>query len=75
VQFDVAFADHLPFPADSFDAVISRFGAMFFPSHLDAAGEMLRVLRPGRKLAMAVWHFTERNPFHYSLSRVKRLAR
>ena len=30
-QFDVAFADHLPFPADAFDAVISRFGVMFFP--------------------------------------------
>ena len=25
---------------------------------------------PGRKLAMAVWHFAERNPFHYTLSRV-----
>ena len=31
---------------------------------------MLRVLRPGRKLALAVWHFADRNPFHYSLSRV-----
>jgi ubiquinone/menaquinone biosynthesis C-methylase UbiE len=32
VQFDVASADRLPFPADTFDAVISRFGVMFFPS-------------------------------------------
>jgi hypothetical protein len=31
---------------------------------------MLRVLKPGRKLALAVWHFAERNPFHYALSRV-----
>jgi hypothetical protein len=31
---------------------------------------MLRVLKPGRKLALAVWHFAERNPFHYSLARV-----
>jgi SAM-dependent methyltransferase len=69
-QFEVAFADHLPFPADTFDAVISRFGVMFFPSPVDAVREMLRVLRPGRKLALAVWHFAERNPFHYSLSRV-----
>jgi ubiquinone/menaquinone biosynthesis C-methylase UbiE len=69
-QFDVAFADHLPFPADSFDAVVSRFGVMFFPSPIDAIREILRVLRPGRKLALAVWHFAERNPFHYSLSRV-----
>src|SRR5260370_11781270 len=70
VQFDVAFADHLPFPADTFDAVISRFGVMFFPSPVDAIREMLRVLKPGRKLALAAWHFAERNPFHYSLSRV-----
>jgi len=70
VQFDVAFADHLPFPADTFDAVISRFGVMFFPSPVDAVREMLRVLKPGRRLALAVWHFAERNPFHYSLARV-----
>jgi ubiquinone/menaquinone biosynthesis C-methylase UbiE len=69
-QFDVAFADHLPFPADTFDAVVSRFGVMFFPSPVDAVREMLRVLKPGRKLALAVWHFAERNPFHYTLSRV-----
>ena len=68
-QFDVAFADHLPFAADTFDAVVSRFGAMFFPSPVDAVREMLRVLKPGRKLALAVWHFAERNPFFYTLSR------
>jgi SAM-dependent methyltransferase len=70
VQFDVAFADHLPFPAGTFDAVISRFGAMFFPSPVDAVREILRVLKPRRKLALAVWHYPERNPFHDSLSRV-----
>jgi ubiquinone/menaquinone biosynthesis C-methylase UbiE len=70
VEFEVALADHLPFPADSFDAVVSRFGVMFFPSPLDAVREMLRVLKPGRKLALAVWHFAARNPFHHSLARV-----
>ena len=70
VQFNVAFADHLPFPAGTFDAVLSRFGVMFFPSPVDAVREMLRVLKPGRRLALAVWHFAERNPFHYSLTRV-----
>jgi ubiquinone/menaquinone biosynthesis C-methylase UbiE len=69
-KFDVAFADDLPFGADTFDAVISRFGVMFFPSPVDAVREMLRVLKPGRKLAFAVWHFAERNPFHFALSRV-----
>ena len=70
VQFDVAFADQLPFQADTFDAVISRFGVMFFPSLLQGVREMLRVLKPERKMALAVWHYAERNPFHYTLSRV-----
>lgn len=42
-QFDVAFADHLPFPADAFNAVISRFGVMFFPSPVDACLCLLMV--------------------------------
>ena len=70
VQFEVASADHLPFPANTFDAVVSRFGVMFFPSPLDAVREMLRALKSGQKLVFAVWHFAERNPFHCSLSRV-----
>jgi hypothetical protein len=37
---------------------------------VDGVREMLRVLKPGRKLAFAVWHFAERNPFHSALSRV-----
>ena len=69
-QFDVASAAHLPFPADTFDAVVSRFGVMFFPSPVDGIREMLRVLKPGRKLALAVWPSAERNPFHFTLSRV-----
>src|SRR5207244_1108580 len=63
-------ADRLPLPADTFDAVVSRFGVMFFPSPVDAVRAMLRVVTPDAKLALAVWHFAERNPFHYVLSRV-----
>lgn len=70
VQFDIASADRLPFPDDAFDAVVSRFGVMLFPSPFQAVREMLRVLKPGRKLALAVWHFAARNPFHSSLSQV-----
>jgi SAM-dependent methyltransferase len=69
-QFEVASADDLPFPADTFDAVISRFGVMFFPFPIEAVREMLRVLKPGRKLALAVWHFVETNPFLDTMSRV-----
>jgi SAM-dependent methyltransferase len=69
-SFKVAFADDLPFPANTFDAVVSRFGVMFFPSPVDSVREMLRVLKPGGRIAMAVWHFAERNPFHYTVSQV-----
>src|SRR5437588_5979276 len=69
-RFEVASADHLPFADDTFDAVISRFGVMFFPSPVDGVRELLRVLKPGRKLSMAVWHFAENNPFHYAVARV-----
>lgn len=69
-KFEVASVDHLPFLADTFDAVISRFGAMFFLSPVEGVREMLRVLKPGRKLSLAVWHFAERNPYFHTLSRV-----
>jgi ubiquinone/menaquinone biosynthesis C-methylase UbiE len=69
-QFEVAFAGHLPFSADTFDAIISRFGAMFFPSPVEGVREMLRVLKPGRKLALAVWHSVDTNPFFNAMSQV-----
>jgi len=69
-SFEMAFADKLPYPANTFDAVVSRFGVMLFQSPTDSVREMLRVLKPGRRISMAVWHFAERNPFHYTLSRV-----
>ena len=70
VQFEVASGENLPFADNTFDAAISRFGIMFVPSPIDALREMLRVLKPGKKLVLAVWHHAERNPFHYALSRV-----
>jgi len=69
-KFEVASADPLPFLAATLDAVVSRFGVMFFPSPVEGVREMLRVLKPGRKLSLAVWHFADRNPFFYTLSRV-----
>ena len=68
--FAVALADFLPFPANNFDAVVSRFGVMFFQSPVGSIREMLRVVKPGGRIALAVWHFAEKNPFHYTLSRI-----
>jgi SAM-dependent methyltransferase len=48
-------AESLPFPDRSFDAVVSQFGLMFFQDRRAAIREMRRVLRPGGRLAIAVW--------------------
>ena len=48
-------AQDLPFEDDSFDAVLSTFGSMFAPDHRRTAEEMLRVVRPGRRIAIASW--------------------
>jgi SAM-dependent methyltransferase len=68
--FAVAQADALPADTQSLDAVVSRFGIMFFSAPVEAIQEMLRVLKPEGRIALAVWSFAERNPFHYILSRV-----
>lgn len=51
----------LPFADNSFDAISCRFGFMFFPDMLLAAKEMVRVLRPGGKIATSVWSGPEKN--------------
>jgi SAM-dependent methyltransferase len=40
---------------DSFDLVISVFGAMFAPKPFDVAKEMVRVTRPGGRIVMGNW--------------------
>lgn len=47
-------AEALPFRDESFDRVVSQFGFMFFEDRPAALREMMRVLRPGGKLAVAV---------------------
>jgi SAM-dependent methyltransferase len=55
IRFEPADAEALPYPDASFDVVLSTFGVMFTPDHHRAASEMLRVLRPGGRIAMANW--------------------
>ena len=52
----------LPFEANSFDAVTSRFCLMFLPEIPKAAVEIARVLKPGGWVAAAVWSAPEKNP-------------
>jgi len=48
-------AEALPFPDQSFSAVISAFGVMFASDQERAASEMIRVCRRGRRLGLANW--------------------
>lgn len=55
-------AEALPFADGAFDAVLSQFALMFFAERGRALSEMLRVLRPGGRLAVTVWAGLEQQP-------------
>jgi SAM-dependent methyltransferase len=48
-------AHALPFGSASFDVVLSCVGVMFAPFHERAAGELLRVCRPGGRIGLLSW--------------------
>jgi SAM-dependent methyltransferase len=54
-EFREADAEDLPFEDGAFDAVLSTFGVMFTPDQAAAARELLRVCRPGGRIALASW--------------------
>jgi len=70
VTFQQCEADSLPFESKSFDAVVCRLGAMFFPDPLAALREMLRVTKNGGAISLAVWDKSELNPFSYVVTDV-----
>ena len=55
VTFTEGDAEDLPYPDDTFDAVISCVGVMFTRDHEQAAAELVRVCRPGGTIALASW--------------------
>ncbi|MDJ0706744.1 MAG: methyltransferase domain-containing protein [Leptolyngbyaceae cyanobacterium MO_188.B28] len=55
-------AESIPFPDQSFDRVVSQFSLMFFSDRHQAIREMLRVLKPHGRLAVAVWDSLANNP-------------
>lgn len=63
-------AEALPFEANRFDAVVSQFGLMFFSDRVRAIQEMMRVLRPGGQMVVAVWDAVEKFPIYSELSRL-----
>ncbi|MEM9622722.1 MAG: class I SAM-dependent methyltransferase [Pseudomonadota bacterium] len=55
LRFQLADAESLPLPDNSFAAVGSVFGVMFTPDHPAAATELRRVCQPGGKIGLANW--------------------
>ena len=54
--FEVGDASNLEgIDAESFDLLVSVFGAMFAPRPHDTAAEMVRVVRPGGRIVMGNW--------------------
>ncbi len=63
VEFVEGDAEALPYPDASFDVVLSQFGHIFAPRPAVVVKEMLRVLKPGGRIAFSTWppeHFTGR---------------
>ena len=75
VEWRQGTAEALPFPDRSFGAVVSQFGLMFFEDRRRALQEMVRVLAPGGRLAVAVWDSLERSEaYPIEVSLIQRIA-
>ncbi len=53
----------LPFPENTFDVIVSRFGVIFFPELEAGLKNLVKVLKPGGKISVAVWGPKEKNPW------------
>ncbi len=63
VEHRVMDAERLELEDDSVDHAICRFGFMLMPDPAAAIAETRRVVRPGGRLALAVWRGPEQNPW------------
>ncbi len=63
VEFQVLNAEWIDLPVASVDAVLCRWGYMLMADPAAALAETRRVLRPGGRLALAVWDAIEHNPW------------
>jgi SAM-dependent methyltransferase len=63
VEFRVLNAEWIDLPVASVDAVLCRWGYMLMADPLAALIETRRVLRPGGRIALAVWDQFDRNPW------------
>lgn len=63
VEFVAGDAARHQFAAETFDAVVSRFGVMFFDDPVAAFTNVHQALRVGGRLLFVCWHGMEANPW------------
>jgi SAM-dependent methyltransferase len=63
IEFMQSDASSLDFPAESFDAAVSRWGIIFEPDGEGAAAKVRGFLKPGGRFAISSWGPPERVPF------------
>lgn len=68
IAFTTGDAEALPYPDGHFDVVLSQFGHMFAPRPEITIAEMLRVLKPGGRIAFSTW------PPELAIGRIFRLV-
>ena len=73
-RFILADAEAYPFVPESFDAIISRFGLMFFANPGAAFANMAKALKPRGRLVFAAWGPVAGNPW-FSIPRDAAIAR
>ena len=61
IEWKLGQAENIPYSGDSFNTVVSQFGLMFFEDRKASLKEMWRVLKPGGRLAIAVWDTLQNN--------------
>lgn len=61
-------AASMPFGDQTFDAVLCQQGLQFMPDHVGALREMMRVMKPGGRIALSVWK--EQSPLGAAFAKV-----